>query len=70
MTDSITVFFDSTYLKTSEQQQISEEENIANVTSVINEAIDYKFKLVMIRQSYISLAKKLISAKESNVLVV
>jgi len=69
MTDSITGFFDSTYLKTSEQQQISEEENIANVTSVINEAIDYKFKLVMIRQSYISLAIKLISAKESNVLI-
>tara|TARA_B100000900_G_scaffold396821_1_gene396475 strand:+ start:144 stop:893 length:750 start_codon:yes stop_codon:yes gene_type:complete len=69
MTDSITGFFDSTYLKTSEQQQISEEENIANVTSVINEAIDYKFKLVMIRQSYISLARKLISAKESNVLI-
>jgi deoxyribose-phosphate aldolase len=53
MTDSITVFFDSTYLKTSEQQQISEEENIANVTSVINEAIDYKFKLVMIRHERI-----------------
>lgn len=69
MTDSITGFFDSTYLKTSEQQHISEEENIANVTSVINEAIDYKFKLVMIRQSYISLARKLISAKESNVLI-
>ena len=69
MTDSITGFFDSTYLKTCEQQQISEEENIANVTSVINEAIDYKFKLVIIRQSYISLARKLISAKESNVLI-
>ena len=55
MTDSITGFFDSTYLKTSEQQHISEEENIANVTSVINEAIVYKFKLVMISKSRRSL---------------
>ncbi|MBL6657922.1 MAG: deoxyribose-phosphate aldolase [Flavobacteriales bacterium] len=69
MTEPITDFFDSTYLKTSEQQQISEEENIVNITSVINEAIEYKFKLVMIRQQYISLARKLISANESKLLV-
>jgi len=69
MTDSITEFFDSTYLKTSEQQQISEEENIVNVVAVIKEAIDYDFKLVMIRQAYITLAKKMISDGSSKLLI-
>lgn len=69
MTDSITVYFDSTYLKTSEQQQITEDENIEKVTSVINEAIEFNFKLVMIRQSYISLAKELILKSNSKLLV-
>jgi len=69
MTDFITEFFDSTYLKTAEQQEISEDDNLERVTAVIEEAIEYEFKLVMIRQSYIPLAKKMISKNHSKVLV-
>ena len=62
-------YIDSTYLKTSEQANISESENKEAVKSFIKEAIHYKFKLIMIRSNYISLARKLINNCESSLLV-
>jgi deoxyribose-phosphate aldolase len=62
-------YLDSTYLKTPIQANISEEETRKNVLELVNEAIEFDFKLVMIRANYISLAKKMIADANSNVLI-
>tara|TARA_Y100000766_G_scaffold48486_1_gene38787 strand:- start:11369 stop:12118 length:750 start_codon:yes stop_codon:yes gene_type:complete len=62
-------FFDSTFLKTQEDSGFSEEEYLCHIQSFVMEAIDYKFKLVMIRSDYIVFAKEIISINNSNVLV-
>ena len=62
-------FFDSTFLKTKEDSGFSEEEYLSHIQSFVMEAIDYKFKLVMIRANYIVFAKEIISKNNSNVLV-
>ena len=62
-------YLDSTYLKMPHQANVSEEETKKNVVSLINEAIEQDFKLVMIRANYISLAKKMISKANSNVTI-
>ena len=58
-------YLDSTYLKTAEQAGISESENIEIVSNCIQEAIDERFKLVMIRPEMVSLAKKMILKEKS-----
>jgi deoxyribose-phosphate aldolase len=60
-------FLDSTYLKTAEQAGISEIENKKLIVNCIQEAIDEKFKLVMIRPEMVSLARKMISDQNSKV---
>ena len=62
-------YLDSTYLKTSEQALITEDQNKKIVESLVNDAIKHGFKLVMIRPMYISLANQLIKKSKSNVLV-
>jgi deoxyribose-phosphate aldolase len=58
-------YLDSTYLKTAEQAGISEDENIKIVVACIQEAIDERFKLIMIRPEMIPLAKKMIQTQHS-----
>jgi deoxyribose-phosphate aldolase len=65
----INQFLDATYLKTASQANITEEENQQNVVDLINEAILYTYKLVMIRAKYISLAKEMISKANAAVLI-
>ena len=60
-------YIDSTYLKTSHQAGISEDETRILVTKVIKEAIEYRFKLVMIRAEFIPLAKQRIQEANSQV---
>jgi len=60
-------FLDSTYLKTAEQAGISEIDNKKLIVNCIQEAIDEKFKLVMIRPEMVSLARKMISDQNSKV---
>lgn len=62
-------YLDSTYLKTNEQSGLSEGENLAVAQSFIQEAIDEGFKLIMIRPDRVALAKKMIEAAHSKVLV-
>jgi deoxyribose-phosphate aldolase len=62
-------YLDSTYLKTAQQANISEEETTTNVVKLIEEAIAFDFKLIMIRANYISLAKEMIKKANSNVLI-
>jgi len=65
----INKYLDSTYLKTPEQANISEEETTKNVIKLIQEAIDNDFVLVMIRPQYVKLAKKMIADAKSKVSV-
>ena len=65
----INQFLDATYLKTAAQANITEEENQQKVIDLINEAILYDYKLVMIRVKYISLAKKMLSASKADFLI-
>ena len=58
-------YLDSTYLKTAEQAGISENENIKTVVNCVQEAIDERFKLVMIRPEMVSLAKSMILKENS-----
>lgn len=62
-------YLDSTYLKLPEQANISEEETKVKVIQLINEAIEFDFKLVMIRANYISLAKEMISKANAKVTI-
>ena len=66
---NINQYLDSTYLKTSSQAAITEEETRKNVIGLIEEAITENFKLVMIRPQFVSLAKELIANSKSNVLI-
>jgi deoxyribose-phosphate aldolase len=58
-------YLDSTYLKTANQAGISENENREIVINCIQEAIDERFKLVMIRPEMVTLAKKMIVKENS-----
>jgi len=65
----INEFLDATYLKTAIQANTSEEENRQKVVDLINEAILYNYKLVMIRAKYISLAKEMLLKANTDVLI-
>ncbi len=58
-------YLDSTYLKTAEQADLSEDDNSSVVKSYIEEAIKEQFKLIMIRPEYVSMAKKMIEESSS-----
>jgi deoxyribose-phosphate aldolase len=62
-------YLDSTYLKTNDQAGLSEDENKVVAEGFIQEAIDEGFKLIMIRPDRVALAKKMIEAAQSNVLI-
>ncbi|HKO78179.1 MAG TPA: deoxyribose-phosphate aldolase [Flavobacterium sp.] len=62
-------YLDSTYLKTDAQAGLSESENIAVAHGFIQEAIDEGFKLIMIRPNRVALAKQMIVAAGSKVLI-
>jgi deoxyribose-phosphate aldolase len=61
------LYLDSTYLKTASQASISEAENLEINRKSIQEAIDYNFKLIMIRPEIVSTAKKMITEANSKV---
>lgn len=62
-------YLDSTYLKTAEQAGLSASENTKVVTACIQEAIDYRFKLIMIRPDQVQLAKEMIAKSRSKVTI-
>jgi len=62
-------YLDSTYLKTPEQAGLSLKENTLVVTSFIKEAVNEKFKLIMIRPNMVKLANQIITSAKSKVLV-
>lgn len=60
-------YLDSTYLKTASQAGIDEDQNTVVVKNFIQEAIDEKFKLIMIRPDKVTLAKEMIINANSTV---
>jgi deoxyribose-phosphate aldolase len=62
-------YLDSTYLKTASQAGISDAENFVIVKNAIEEAITEGFKLIMIRPEFVSLAKEMIVAANSSLLI-
>lgn len=66
---TITTYLDSTYLKTANQAGVSENENRTIVIAFIQEAIEEKFKLVMIRPEMVKIAKEMVSKAVSKVAI-
>jgi deoxyribose-phosphate aldolase len=62
-------YLDSTYLKTAEQAGLSPSEHSKIVTSFVQEAIDQRFKLVMIRPDQVQHAKEMIVKSNSKVTI-
>jgi deoxyribose-phosphate aldolase len=62
-------YLDSTYLKTAEQAGLNEADHTEVVKTAIAEAIEEKFKLIMIRPDMVSIAKQMISDAKSHVLI-
>lgn len=62
-------YLDSTYLKTPEQAGLTVEENTEIVKGFVKEAIDEKFKLIMIRPDMVAMARKMISDANSKVTI-
>ena len=60
---------DSTYLKTVEQAGITEFENQQVVIELVQEAIRFQFKLVMIRPDCVRMIRTLLDESDSSVLV-
>lgn len=67
--DNVGDYIDSTYLKTSKQAGISDEETNKLIIKTIQDAIDHNLKLVMIRPEFVALANQMINEYGSNVLV-
>ena len=65
----VRTYLDSTYLKTNQQANLSEAENVLVAKSFIEEAIREHFKLIMIRPDRVTLAKKMIQEAHSNLLI-
>jgi deoxyribose-phosphate aldolase len=65
---NIRQYLDSTYLKTAEQAHLTEDENRNVANGFVKEAIDEGFKLVMIRPEYVSMAKQMALAANSDLL--
>jgi len=65
----VRAYLDSTYLKTNQQANLSEAENVLVAKSFIEEAIREHFKLIMIRPDRVALAKKMIQEAHSIVLI-
>lgn len=66
---NINQYLDATYLKTAEQAGISESETEQIVKDLIQQCIDEEFKLAMIRPKFVAMARKMIDAANSKVLV-
>lgn len=62
-------YLDSTYLETAQMKGISEEENREIAHKYIQEAIDERFKLIMLRPNMVADARQMIDQQGSKVLV-
>ena len=66
---NINQYLDSTYLKTAEQANISEEETKQQVIDLVNECIESNFKLAMIRPKFVAMAHEMVKASNSETVI-
>jgi len=66
---NINQYLDSTYLKTAEQANISEIDTKQQVVNLVNECIEYDFKLAMIRPKFVAMAHEMVKNANSNTVV-
>ena len=66
---NIAQYLDSTYLKTSSQSGISEEETLEKVKDLAQEAVDHGLFAVMIRPDYVSAIRKFLHDRNSEVIL-
>lgn len=69
ITSDVSNYLDSTYLKTSDQAGISDEDTKNNIMSLLDDALTHNMKLVMVRPEQVSLARKVIDQRNGNTLV-
>lgn len=62
-------YLDSTYLKTAQQAKISKSANEAIVRTMVKEAIDEHFKLIMIRPEFVKMAREMVTKEKSLLLI-
>lgn len=62
-------YLDSTYLKTAEQANISEEATKKNVQELVLEAIENNFVLAMIRPKFVAMAREMVKKTNSETLI-
>ncbi len=65
----INQYLDSTYLKTAEQAGLSDGDNLEVVRELIEDAIQYKMKAIMVRPNVVAFAKSLLGESENNVII-
>ena len=62
-------YLESTYLKTSEESNLSNIQIKSIIKSLVNEAVAKKFKLIMVRENHLNYVESLISKMKSNLLI-
>lgn len=66
---NIAQYLDSTYLKTTQQSGLSEEETLQKVRDLAREAINHHIFAVMIRPDYVAEIRRFLNEKKSNVIL-
>ena len=66
---SLASCLESTYLKTAAQSGISERENKELIKSLVEEALNYNFKLVMVYPQYIDMVRNILKDKQPRILL-
>ena len=62
-------YLESTYLKTSEESNLSNIQIKSIIKSLVNEAVDNNFKLIMVRENHLSYVESLLRKMKSNLLI-
>ena len=65
----IASLLDSTYLKTAKQASLSDFDNQQIVNQLVQEAMAFNFKLVMIRPEYVRKIRVFLDERDSNILI-
>jgi len=62
-------YLESTYLKTTEESNLSNNQIKSIIKSLVNEAVANNFKLIMVRENYLSYVESLLMNIKSNLLI-
>ena len=62
-------YLESTYLKTSEESNLSNIQIESIIRSLVHEAVDNNFKLIMIRENHLNFVESLLRKMKSNLLI-